>query len=128
VFDQELRSQLELGDLSRALTPRGAFTDPYLRAAMRRLGEISPNDGIVEFAYGVAYRPTVPIELEAALSQAAEARGFLALLRKFVAELEAPEHRRETFRSLIAPELDPISFGVVMDKAEQAEEACKTAR
>ena len=35
---------LIIGDevLSRALTPRGAFTDPYLRAAMRRLGEVSP--------------------------------------------------------------------------------------
>ena len=94
---------------------------------MRRLGEISPDDGIVQFGAGTAYRPTVPIELEAALSQAAEARGFLALLRQFVLELEAPEHRRETLRSLIAPELDPMSFGVIMDKAEQAERNCQSA-
>lgn len=126
-FDGELHSLLKLGDLSRALTPRGAFTDPYLRAAMRRLGEISPNGGLVEFGPGTAYRPTIPIELEAALSQAAEAQGFLALLRRFVFELEEPEHRRETLRGLIAPELDPVSFGVIMDQAEEVEQACLAA-
>jgi hypothetical protein len=127
-FDRKMRSLINKGDLSRALTPRGAFTDPYLRAAMRRLGEISPNDGIVEFGSNTAYRPEVPIELEAALSQAADARGFLVLLRQFVSELEAPDYRRETLRSLIAPELDPMSFGVIMDKAEQAEQECLAAR
>lgn len=124
VFDEVLRAELDRGGLSRALTPKGAFTDPYLRAAMRRLGEVSPDDGRVKFDGGVVYRPTVPIELEVSLSQAAEARGFLALLRAFVRELEGPEHRRETLRSLIAPEIDPQSFDVVMDKVEQSEREC----
>ena len=91
---------------------------------MRRLGEVSPHDGAVHFAAGTAYRPEVPIELEAALSQAAEASGFLALLRQFVVELETSQHRRETFRSLVAPELDPMSFDVIMDKAEASERDC----
>lgn len=123
-FDRALRSLLESGALSRALTPKGDFTDRYLRAAMRRLGEVSANDGVVDFAGGTAYRPTVPIELEAALSRAAEARGFLALLRRFVSELETSQHRRESFRSLVAPEMDPTSFGVIMDKAEESERSC----
>jgi len=123
-FDRTLHSLLDSGALSRALTPKGAFTDPYLRAAMRRLGELSPNGGVVEFSGGIVYRPTVPIELEVSLSQAAEARGFLALLWQFVNELEAPPHRRATFRSLAAPEMDPLSFGVIMDKAEESERSC----
>ncbi len=123
-FDRALHSLLDSGALSRALTPKGDFTDRYLRAAMRRLGEVSPDDGVVEFSDGTAYRPTIPIELEVALSQAAEARGFLALLRQFVNELEASPHRRETFRSLVAPEMDPLSFGVIMHKAEESERSC----
>ena len=128
VFDDALRGQLESGALSRALTPRGDFTDRYLRAAMRRLGEVSPNDGKVEFAAGTVYRPTVPIELEAALSQAGEAKGYLALLRQFVRELEDPVQRRETLRSLVAPEMDPQTFAVVIDKAEARERDCLSSR
>ncbi|MBW2294555.1 MAG: hypothetical protein JRG94_19930 [Deltaproteobacteria bacterium] len=123
-FDRTLHSLLDSGALSRALTPKGDFTDPYLRAAMRRLGELSPDEGGVEFSGGIVYRPTVPIELEVALSQAAEARGFLALLWQFVSELEAPPHRRATFGSLVAPEMDPLSFGVIMDKAEESKRSC----
>jgi hypothetical protein len=127
-FDTALRESLDRGSLSRALTPKGAFTDPYMRAAMRRLGEVSANDGQVEFDGGLVYRPTVPIELEVSLSQAAEARGYLALLRAFVRELEASEYRRETLRSLIAPELDSLSFGEVVDKAFAKERECAASR
>lgn len=128
VFDQSLHALLELGALSRALTPRGAFIDPYVRAAMRRLGELSAKDGLVKFASGAAYRPEVPIELEVALSQAADAVGFLALLRQFVIELEAAEHRPEAFRSLVAPELDPTSFGLILRRAEASERECASTR
>ncbi|MDP6977867.1 MAG: hypothetical protein QF570_04595 [Myxococcota bacterium] len=127
-FEAALREQLDPGALSRALTPKGDFTDRYLRAAMRRLGEVSPNEGVVEFGAGIAYRPSVPIELEAALSQAGDARGFVSLLRQFVHELEDEPHRRETFRSLVAPELDPMTFGVIMEKAEAHEQACLAPR
>jgi hypothetical protein len=122
-FDTILRSQLDPGALSRALTPSGSFTDPYLRAAMRRLGEVSPN-GVVSFTGGLALNPAVSIELEAALSQAAGAEGYLVLLRQFVAEFEAEEFRRETLRSLIAPELDLGRFVQVVEAAEQGERVC----
>lgn len=127
-FDAGLRSELDSGALSRALVPKGAFTDPYLRAAMRRLGELSPDDGTVKFTGGVAYRPVVPIELEVALSQAAEAEGFLVLLREFVRELEDTDHQRETLRSLVAPEMNPLSFAVVIDKANAREKSCIAAQ
>lgn len=127
-FESALREQLDEGALSRALSPKGDFTDRYLRAAMRRLGEVSPNDGLVEFGVGGAYRPTVPIELEMALSQAGQARGFIALLRQFVAELEEDAHRDETFRSLVAPELDPPTFEVILEKAKVRERDCVASR
>ncbi len=94
---------------------------------MRRLGEVSPNGGVVDFGAGIAYRPTVPIELEAALSQAADARGFIGLLWQFVVELEKAPHRRETFRSLVAPEMDSPSFEVILDKAEESRQSCNAA-
>lgn len=122
-FDGALRSQLDAGALNRALTPSGDFTDRYVRAAMRRLGEVTPG-GAVRFTDGSRYDPTVPIELEAALSQAGGAQGFLALLRSFVDDLEPAEYQRETLRSLIAPELDPASFAAAMDRAEGKEEEC----
>jgi len=125
-YDSSLRRQLDAGALSRALTPRGAFTDRYLRAAMRRLGEIAPG-GVVEFSDGSKFRPAVGFELEVALSQAGGATGYLVLLRDFVAGLETEEFARETLRSLIAPELDPLSFGVIVDKAEAAEASCLAA-
>ncbi len=127
-FEFALREDLDAGSLSRALSPKGDFTDRYLRAAMRRLGEVAPNDGVVEFGAGTVFRPSVPIELEAALSQAGDARGFIALLRQFVFELEEEPHREETFRSLVAPEMDPMSFAVVMQKAAARERECLAAR
>ncbi len=123
-FDSSVRESIGVGDLARALAPRGAFTDPYIRAAMRRLGQVAPNDGAVEFGPGVFYDPAVPIELEAALSEAAEGRGFLALLRSFVAHVEEEAYRSESYRSLIAPELDPMSFDVILERAQGLEKNC----
>jgi len=126
-FDRALHEHLDAGALDRALTPSGDFTDRYLRAAMRRLGEVTPG-GVVQFNDGSRFNPTVPIELEAALSQPGGAEGFLALLRSFVAKLEPEEYRRETLRSLIAPELDPAAFDGAMDAAVAAERSCADAR
>lgn len=125
-FDDTLRGELDPGALNRALAPQGDFTDRYLRAAMRRLGEVTPG-GAVSFSHGSRYRPSVPIELEVSLSQAADAEGFLALLRSFVFDLEPEPYRRETLRSLIAPELDDETFDVVLQKAEAAEASCRSA-
>jgi hypothetical protein len=51
-------------------------------------------------------------------------KGYLALLRAFIAGLEPPADRRESLRGLIAPELGVASFDAVMDAAEQRERSC----
>jgi hypothetical protein len=123
-FDDSLRRQLDPGSLARALSPQGSFTDPYVRAAMRRLGEVSV-DGVVDFVDGSQYRPTEPIELEMSLSNAGAAKGFLALLDAFVTRLEASgESRSEALRSLVAPELPAAGFGEILQNARKAESGC----
>jgi hypothetical protein len=118
-----LRQRIEPSALARALAPRGSFTDPYLRAAMKRLGEVSPG-GAVVLTDGTGFRTSIPLELAAASSQASEVTGYLALLRRLVEELEAEPHRRETLRGLIAPELSPAEFETALDEAEVAERSC----
>jgi hypothetical protein len=125
-FDETLRSRLDPGALSRALVPQGSFTDRYLRAAMRRLGEVTPGNR-VSFQSGERYDPTVPIELEAALIQAPGAQGYLALLHEFVAEMEPEAYRSEALRSLVAPELDAKSFSEDLAAAERAERECRSS-
>lgn len=122
VFDEVLREALDHAALARALAPTGAFTDPYLRAALRRLGELSP-DGVVTLVDGTRYRTATPLELSAAAAQAAEVRGYLALLRAFVTKLE-PAYRRGGLRGLIAPERPPDAFDAAVDAAELREQRC----
>jgi hypothetical protein len=124
-FDEALRKRLDPADLARALSPRGEFTDPYVRTALRRLGEVS--GGSIQMEDGTSYRAGVPIELSAAASQAASAKGFLALLRAWVRNLESPEQRTEALRSLVAPELDPAKFGTALGAADAAERSCRGA-
>jgi hypothetical protein len=125
-FDASLRRSLDQAALSRALAPRGAFTDPYLRAAMKRLGEVS-RGGRIALVDGSAFNAANPIELAAAMSQPAEARGYLALLRAFVSEFEAGEHYGETLRSLLAPEIGATRFSEILREAEAAERSCGRA-
>jgi hypothetical protein len=125
-FDAVLRERLDAAALARALAPRGSFTDPYLRAAMKRLGEVS--GGRVALLDGSSFDSASAIELSAALSQPAEAVGYLALLRTFVARVESPEQQRATLRGLVAPELDSARFDAAMDAAEGAERSCLAAR
>jgi hypothetical protein len=91
---------------------------------MRRLGELSPN-GSVEFVDGSQFKPSSSIELEMALGNAAGARGFLALLRSFVANLESTEeNQREALRSLLAPESGSEEFAKSVFQASSGENAC----
>jgi hypothetical protein len=123
-FDAALRGELEAGALARALRPSGSFTDRFLRAAMRRLGELSP-EGSVEFSDSTRLDVEDPIELEMAMSAAAGAYGYLALLRSFSAEMEADENfQREALRSLVAPELAPRIFAEVLSRSEKKEKDC----
>ena len=124
-FDEALRNRLDPTELSRALAPRGEFTDPYVRTALRRLGEVS--GGTIHMEDGTSYRASVPLELSAAASQAASAKGFLALLRAWVRTLEAPEQREAALRSLVAPELDPAKFTSALGAADAAERSCRGA-
>lgn len=122
-FDDTLRAGLDSGELARALTPRGSFIDPYVRAAMRRLGELSV-DGVVDFEDGTRYRPSTDIELEMALTQPGGARGFLALLDAFVTALEPEAAREDALRGLLAPEMTPSDFSAALARAQEAESAC----
>jgi hypothetical protein len=125
-FDEALRAGLELESLARALAPRGAFTDPFLRAALRRLGEVSPG-GAIELTDGTRYRPSLPLELAAAASEPAQAKGYLALLRRFVAELEPADHRVEALHGLVAPELPRPAFDATFAEALARERACRSS-
>ena len=126
-FDSALREELDPGTLARALRPSGDFTDRYLRAAMRRLGSLSP-DGSIELVDGTRLRSGSTIELELAMSNAAGARGFLALLRSFVAGLESDgDDRVESLRSLLAPELRSNQFGEILSEARATEAVCLRA-
>jgi hypothetical protein len=127
LYDAKLRAALDPAGLNRALAPRGAFTDPYLRAAMKRLGEISGGRNI-HLVDGTTLNPASPIELSAAMSQPAEAVGYLALLRSFVAALEVPANRRATLHGLIAPEIDSSAFDATVEGAESAERTCLASR
>jgi hypothetical protein len=122
-FDSSLREQLEPAALSRALAPNGSFTDPFLRAAMKRLGELSP-DGVVMLTDGSSYRISKAIELTAASSQSPQVKGYLASLRAFIAELEPPTGRLSALRGLLAPELAVDRFEAIVDAAEQRERSC----
>ncbi len=122
VFDDALRERLDAEALARALSPRGTFTDPYLRAAMKRLAEISPG-GRVQMLDGSTFTSS-PIELSAAMSQAAQARGFLALMRAFVREIEPQQGRTGTLRGLVAPESPPEAFAEALASAERREAGC----
>ncbi len=122
-FEDALRQALDPAALARALAPRGDFVDPVMRAAMRRLGELSP-DGVVPMADGARYRPADALELEAALSEAPQARGFLALLRGFARELGGSAADQE-LHGLVAPELADGAFADVLARAQAAERACR---
>lgn len=121
-FDRAMRAELDPGSLARALEPRGEFTDRYVRGAMRRMGEVA-DGGVVTFTDGSTYRPEVPIELDAALSQAGSAVGFLSVLRSFTKHFEGA-HAVEALRSLIAPEQGVDAFSARFEAARAVEATC----
>lgn len=124
VFDRKMRKALDPQSLARALSPRGEFTDPVLRASMRRLGEISTG-GKVTLTDGTKYKTEVPIELEAALTQAAEVKGFIVLLRALTQELDSSPQWKVAYQGLVAPEMSRASFAALLQTAAQAESACR---
>ena len=122
-FDAALREGLEPTDLARALTPSADFVDPILRAALVRLAELSP-DGQLRLADGTRLHPEVALEFEAAVGQADQVEGFLALLRALAARMASTEQQTRVLRGLVAPELDQGSFDDRAAEAERAEREC----
>jgi hypothetical protein len=125
-FDRALREQLDPADLAQALSGPDPLTRPHLRAALRRLGEVDPG-GAIALEDGTRYQAGVPIELDAAESEASHALGYLALLRSLVAKLEPEPYRRATLRSLVAPQTVPSSFDAALAGAEAREARCLAA-
>lgn len=123
-FDDALRAALDPAELTRALTPHGSFIDPYLRAAMRRLGEVSPG-GTVLLTDGSRYDTRVPLQLAAAQNEAGSVRGYLALLRRFVALMEPADQRAAVLRGVLAPERAPATFADALATAQAAERSCR---
>lgn len=123
VFEDGLREGLTPDALNRALSPRGEFTDPYLQAAMKRLGEVSPAKAI-GMQDGSRLNPNNLLELTLAMSQPAQAKGYLALLRSFVRHLEGQSEWRSTLRGLLAPEVGATAFNEILDRAMARERSC----
>jgi hypothetical protein len=123
-FDAALRECLEPTHLARALTPSADFVDPILRAALRRLAELSA-DGQLRLADGTRLHPDLALEFEAALGQAHQVEGFLALLRALVAQMASADQQTRVLRGLVAPELDQGSFEERAANAEHAEQECR---
>jgi hypothetical protein len=91
------------------------------------MGDLSV-DNSVEFVDGTKLRPESPIELEMAMSNSGGARGFLVLLRSFVAGLEVERRERvESLRSLLAPELRLEEFTKFLSRAQAQEEECRAS-
>lgn len=122
-FDGGMRAALDPAALARALSPND-YREAFLRAAMKRLGEVSPG-GVITLTDGSQFNPASPIELAAAASQPNLALGYLALLRRVTDELEAPAMRDASYRSLVAPELGADAFAVALSRARADEQACR---
>jgi len=122
-FDEALRESLDPADLARALSAED-FRRPFLRAAMKRLGEVSP-DGMIRLSDGARYDPAVPLELAAAASQPHLAEGYLALLRRASQELDATGDGSASLHGLVAPETAPSRFEEILDRARARETGCR---
>jgi len=123
-FDTVLRGELGVAALDRALVSGASHPARFLRAGMRRLGELSP-DGAIHMLDGSRYRASHPIELAAAVGQPGSAIGFLSLLRAFTDGMEPEPLRRVTLHSLLAPELEHSRFDAALDAAERREHLCE---
>lgn len=127
-FESSLRSELDAGALARALSPAQGFIGPMLRAALRRLAEVSP-DGDIHLTDGRELRAGEPLELELALSQASLVEGLLALLRALANRLASESaDASSTLQGIVAPEMHPDAFAESFARAAASEQACARAR
>jgi hypothetical protein len=122
-FEAQLRSELDPEALERTSALDGSYRDRFTRAALKRLGELSPG-GVIRLQDGSRWRGWLPLELEAAALRAGSAFGYLALLRSVVEGLEPEPLRRPVLRGLTAPDLPAVRFDEILDAAERRERAC----
>jgi hypothetical protein len=122
-LEAQLRSELDPEALERTSALDGSYRDRFTRAALKRLGELSPG-GIIRLQDGSQWRGWLPLELEAAALRAGSAVGYLALLRWVVEGFEPEPLRRPVLRGLIAPDLPAVRFDEILDAAERRERAC----
>ena len=124
-WEDAMRAGLPVAELARALAPTGSHRDPILSALVRRLGVLS--GGRVRFRDGTALDPAHPAERALARDRAAEAPGYLALVRAFLRTLEPEEEFLRTYHALVAPER-PLAALEALDRAgREREAACRSA-
>ena len=119
-FDSTLRRKLDPEQLARALSPRGDFTDPYVRAALRRLGEVSPG-GMIHMEDGSVVPARRADRTRRGCDAGGIGQGFPRAAARLGARARAPEaYRSEALRSLVAPEMDRTSFTKALSAANAA--------
>jgi hypothetical protein len=124
-FERELRSALGAESLASSLSGDAPFSGRYVRAALRRLAELSKGELVL--ADGSRFRADSALEFEAAAARASEVSGLIALLRAFVSELEPAAQRSAGLRSLIDPARSRSAFAAAVASAERAQARCAAA-
>jgi hypothetical protein len=118
-FEAVLREGLDAEVIARATRPSGSIADLYRREAMMLIGRT--DHGTVRTASGETLRTGSPIELEMALQGAGGVEGYIALLGAYARTQPEPTI---VMRSLLAPDLEPVAFDQVYQRAEAAYSSC----
>jgi hypothetical protein len=118
-FESALRDRLTLPSGAGTSHLAGGLAGIYRRELMLRLGRLER--GTVHTVSGETLRTGSPIELELALQDALNVKGYPALLHAFARTQDEPE---SVLRTLIAPNMSPEAFNGPYVSAESAWEAC----
>ncbi len=122
-FDRALRAALDPAELSRALAPRGAFTDAFLPLALERLAELSAN-GEITLRDGSRATLARPLERERILAQPADVLGLLDVLHSLAASLAKEGAVQPALHAWLAPELSEAEFAAAFERAASAKARC----
>ena len=125
-YDRALRDALTDRELAGRL---GRDDHPYratLRAALRRLAEVSP-DAVLHTVHGEQIAPASPLEFELAWSRSAEIEGYLGWLGVLAERLDPDDRGALALRSLIAPDWSAARFHALLASAQSARESCRAA-
>ncbi len=123
-WEQALRVELSDRELSGLL---GRDDHPYratLRAALRRLAELSP-DRTLHTTGGTALVSGSPLEFELAWSRSAEIDGYLRWLHDVAQRIEPEDEGTRAFRSMVAPGWEVGRFDRLLASARTGLEQCQ---